>query len=106
MTRIYQVKKISLGFLAIMAVYLLHSLWEFQNGRYTFRMGIPRMIGVDTSLGDPNSFGASIVYALPFVRLFWLTSKDRLVKLFLVGYTGLSVLCILLTGSRSSLVGL
>jgi O-antigen ligase len=64
------------------------------------------MIGVDTSLGDPNSFGASIVFALPFVRLFWLTNKDRLVRLFLFGYTGLSALCILLTGSRSSLVGL
>jgi O-antigen ligase len=105
-TRIDQLKKVSLGFLAIMAVYLLHSLWEFRNGRYTYRMGIPRMIGVDTSLGDPNSFGASIVFALPFVRLFWLTNKDRLVKLFLFGYTGLSALCILLTGSRSSLVGL
>ena len=29
------------------------------------------MIGVDSSLGDPNSFGASIVFALPFVRAFW-----------------------------------
>jgi hypothetical protein len=105
-TRIDQLRKISLGFLAIMAIYLLHSLWEFRNGRYTFRMGIPRMIGVDTSLGDPNSFGASIVFALPFVRLFWLTSKNALIKLFLAGYSGLSVLCILLTGSRSSLLGL
>ena len=105
-TRIDQLKKLSLGFLAIMAVYLLHSLWEFSNGRYTYRMGIPRMIGVDTTLGDPNSFGGSIVYALPFVRLFWLTSKDRLVRTFLAGYCGLSALCILLTGSRSSLVGL
>src|SRR5437870_1731415 len=40
-TRIDQLKKLSLGFLAIMAVYLLHSLWEFRNGRMTFRMGIP-----------------------------------------------------------------
>src|SRR5207237_2682676 len=98
-TRIDQLKKVSLGFLAIMALYLLHSLWEFRNGRYTFRMGIPRMIGVDTSLGDPNSFGASIVFALPFVRLFWLTNKQKLVRTFLLGYSALTVICFLFFGS-------
>ena len=34
-------------------------------------MGIARMIGVDTTLGDPNSFGASIVFALPIVVAVW-----------------------------------
>jgi hypothetical protein len=99
-------RKLIFAFLCIMAFYMLHSLWEFRNGRHTFRMGIARMVGVDKTLGDPNSFGASIVYALPFVRLFWLTSTQRITKLFLAGYMGLSGLCILLTGSRSSLVGL
>jgi hypothetical protein len=101
-----QLRLIVLAFLFIMAVYMLHSLWEYRNGRMTFRMGISRMVGVDTSLGDPNSFGATIVYALPFVRLFWLTAKEWWMKYFLAGYFGLSVLCILLTGSRSSFVGL
>jgi hypothetical protein len=99
-------RKLLLLFLLIMAFYMFHSLWEFRNGRHTYRMGIARMVGVDRTLGDPNSFGASIVYALPFVRLFWLTAQRRLLKLFLVGYVGLSGLCILLTGSRSSLLGL
>jgi hypothetical protein len=101
-----QLRLIILAFLGVMALYMLHSLREYIGGRMTFRMGISRMIGVDTSLGDPNSFGASIVYALPFVRLFWLTTKKRWLQLFLVGYFGLSSLCILLTGSRSSLLGL
>jgi hypothetical protein len=95
-----------LAFLAIMTLYMLHSLWEFRNGRHTFRMGIPRMVGVDKTLGDPNSFGASIVYSLPFLRLFWLTSRQRIMKLFLAGYLGVAGVCILLTGSRSSLLGL
>ena len=95
-----------LAFLGIMTLYMMHSLWEFRNGRYTFRMGIARLIGVDKTLGDPNSFGASIVFALPFVRMFWLTAQRKLLKFFLIGYTGLSSLCILLTGSRSSLLGL
>jgi len=100
-------KKIVLGFLAVMAMYLLHSLKEYSAGRHTYRMGISRMIGVDTTLGDPNSFGASIIYVLPFVAAIWRTGwGGRLGRFALLGYTGLSSLCILLTGSRGSLIGL
>lgn len=97
---------LAVGFLLVMALYMTHSVREFVGGRYTFRMGIVRMLGVDTSLGDPNSFGASIVFALPFARMFWMTCKKNWVKLALLGYFGLSGGCILLTGSRSSLLGL
>jgi hypothetical protein len=69
-------------------------------------MGIARLIGVDTSLGDPNSFGASIVYALPLIVPFWRCNPSRLLRLFLLGYFALSGVCIGLTGSRSSLVGM
>src|SRR5207245_1991889 len=33
-------QRLCLGFLGIMTVYMLHSLWEFHNGRHVFRMGI------------------------------------------------------------------
>jgi hypothetical protein len=101
-----QLRKLLLAFLAIMFLYMLHSLREYIGGRHTFRMGIARMIGVDKSLGDPNSFGASIVYALPLVAPFWLSNSSRTMKAFLAAYVGLSFLCIGLTGSRSSFVGL
>jgi hypothetical protein len=99
-------RRLLLAFLVIMAVYMLHSLREYFCGRHTFRMGIARLIGVDSTLGDPNSFGASIVYALPFVVPFWLSRPSRLLRVFLAGYVALSVICIGLTGSRSSFVGL
>ena len=100
-------KQIAVGFLAVMGLYLLHSFREYLGGRFTYRMGISRMIGVDTTLGDPNSFGASIVFALPLVTAFWRASIGGTKgKLLLVGYVGLSCLCILLTGSRGSLLGL
>ncbi|HEX3149413.1 MAG TPA: O-antigen ligase family protein [Gemmataceae bacterium] len=99
-------KRLAAGFLLVMSLYMMHSLREFVGGRYTFRMGIVRMIGVDTSLGDPNSFGASIVFALPFARAFWQTAHTWWARPALAGYVALSVGCILLTGSRSSLLGL
>jgi O-antigen ligase len=100
-------KRMVVGFLAVMGLYLAHSLREYIGGRHTYRMGIARMIGVDSTLGDPNSFGAGIIYALPFIVALWRAGiGGRLGKWLLTGYFLLSVLCILLTGSRGSLVGL
>jgi O-antigen ligase len=100
-------KQIAVGFLAVMGLYLLHSFREYLGGRYTYRMGISRMIGVDTTLGDPNSFGASIVFSLPLVTALWKSGiGGRRGKPLLAGYVGLASLCVLLTGSRSSLLGL
>jgi O-antigen ligase len=100
-------RRVAVGFLAVMGLYLLHSFREYLNGRHTYRMGIARMIGVDQTLGDPNSFGASIVFALPLVAAVWQAGLGgRPGRWLLLGYVGLSCLCVLLTGSRSSLLGL
>jgi hypothetical protein len=99
-------KRLVLAFLVIMALYMTHSLREYFAGRHTYRMGIARMIGVDQTLGDPNSFGASIVYALPFVTPFWVCWPTVRMRGFLAGYVALSFICIGLTGSRSAFVGL
>jgi O-antigen ligase len=94
------------GFLAVMMVYMLHSLREYVAGRHVYRMSIKRLIGVDESMGDPNSFGATIVYSLPFVMPFWLSRPSWKMRLFLAGYVALSVLCVGLTGSRGSFISL
>jgi hypothetical protein len=100
-------KRMVVGFVAVMGLYLAHSFREYLGGRHTYRMGFARMIGVDSTLGDPNSFGAGIVYALPFAVALWRTGiGGKRGRYLIVGYVGLSVLCILLTGSRSSLIGL
>lgn len=100
-------RHIAVGFLCVMGLYMLHSLREYLAGRHTYRMGIARMIGVDKTLGDPNSFGASIVFALPIAFAVWKAGLGgRIGRWLLLGYVGLSSLCILLTGSRSSLLGL
>src|SRR5947209_15004602 len=66
-----------LGFLGVMTVYMLHSLREYLGGRYAFRMGFARMIGVDKAMGDPNTFAASILYTLPFIMPFWKTPGQQ-----------------------------
>jgi O-Antigen ligase len=93
------------GFMVVMAVYLAHSLREYLNGRHSYQMSIVRMIGVDTTMGDPNSFGGTIVYVLPFVVPFWMDPPSQRWRWFMVGYVALSLVCVGLTGSRSAFVG-
>jgi hypothetical protein len=99
-------QRLLLGFLVVMTIYLSHSFREYLNGRHVYTMRIARMIGIDTTMGDPNSFGGTIVYCLPFVIPFWMEHRTLRWRLFLGGYVALSVMCIGLTGSRSAFVGL
>jgi O-antigen ligase len=101
-----QLKTLTMGFLVVFAIYMTHSLREFYNGRHEFRMGIVRMIGIDESTRDPNTFASSILYSLGLTLAFWREEGDRKQRLFLTYFTGLSVLCIILTGSRSGFIGI
>ncbi len=94
------------AFLVCTALYMAHSLREYINGRHVYRMGTARMIGVDSTLGDPNSFAASLVYAFPITIPFWRSIRKRWETWALVGYAGLTCVCVLLTGSRTGLMGL
>ncbi len=94
------------AFVCITALYELHSLREFFCGRCKYAMGVKRMVGVDTTLSHPNSFGASVVYALPFLYPAWTLAAKQWQKLAIIGVLGLGVACVMLTGSRSSFVGL
>ena len=101
-----KLRQFTYGFVTVMGIYMAHSVKEFIGGRHTYRMSIVRMIGVDSSLGDPNSFGASIVFALPFITTIWNTTQSRLMRFCVILYLCLSCGCIMLTGSRSSFIGL
>ncbi|MCI0456896.1 MAG: hypothetical protein L0Z62_07955, partial [Gemmataceae bacterium] len=99
-------KRLIVIYLAVVGLYMTHSFWEFLQGRHVYRMGIRRMIGVDTTYNDPNTFSATLLYSLPLTLPFWTSAAGGRARLLLFGYTGLSVVCILLTGSRGSLIGL
>lgn len=95
------------AFIVCSTLYFLHSYREYLCGKGTWRMGTWRMVGVAGA--DPNSFGNGINYAmcmlLPFMALIKEQKKKRtrqLMWLFLIGSFCLCVLCIQLTGSRSS----
>lgn len=101
------------GFLVCYMLYMLHSVKEYQSGRGVYRMGTWRMIGIDQTMNDPNTFGNGINYAMTLLLPLYILVKNtadkkhkRIGYLFLLGSIFTSIYCILMTGSRSSLMGL
>src|SRR5262249_12661581 len=84
-------KHLIAGYLLVMALYMTHSLKEYLNGRHVYRMGVPRMIGIDITYADPNTFAATLVYSLPLTLPFWAKCSARKHRLFLTYYTGLTI---------------
>ncbi len=101
-----ELKMIVISFVCIMALFEIHSLYEYSCGRGVYRMGIWRMIGVGTSLSDPNSFAASVNYGIPLLLPVMMLNKTRFRRVLTIGCLGIAVLCIILTGSRTGMLGL
>lgn len=103
MVNVADIKLIVLGYVGVMFLYVGKSAWEFfVNGRHLYRMGISRMIGIDETLGDPNSFAASIAYSLPFaVIAYHFYGLNKYVKMGVAAYFPLAAVAIIFTGSRS-----
>lgn len=99
-------RRVVIFFLAAVGLYLTHSFREFLAGRHEFRMGIVRMIGVDSTNYNPNALAGTILYALPLTFPFWDEPLRWRGRLLLFYYTGLSVLCVILTGSRTGFIEL
>jgi O-antigen ligase len=97
---------IIVAFIGVMFLYVGKSAWEFFfHGRYVYRMGIMRMVGIDVTYGNPNAFAATICYSLP---LTWAMIRYRFdnawLRLAFWAYIALALVAIVYTGSRSGMV--
>lgn len=94
------------AYLVAVGLYMSHSFVEYLHGRHQFRMGITRMIGVDEAHGDPNSFSATVLYSIPLLLPLWFEVRKSWQRWLLLAYLGLSIICVVLSGSRAAFVGL
>jgi O-antigen ligase len=98
-------RRVTLALLVTFALYMTHSLWEYHNGRCMARMGIVRLVGVDSSFSDPNAFASSTLLAATFVPCIWISYPSRWMRCFLVCFILETLVCISYTGSRGAFVG-
>jgi len=97
---------ILIAFVCVMALFMAHSAREWFCGRMIFRQGFHRLRGVGCTFSDQNYFSGLIVMSLPFAWVLWREWSSRLKRGAVLGYFGLSVWCIIRTGSRMGFCGL
>jgi O-antigen ligase len=99
-------RRMLIAYLTATGLYMAHSIVEFANGRHEFRMGIVRMVGVDITFRDPNSFASTLLLALVMTLPCWARAKTLSARLPLLAFCLPACSCILLTGSRTGFLGL
>jgi O-antigen ligase len=112
----YDLCHIVLCYIAIICVYLAKSEWEyFVNGQHRYDMGVIRMVGIENTFGGPNALGMSIIISLPFGLFLWRNRTtfahswpvkwQARLRYGLLLYATLAVSSLILTNSRSTLLG-
>lgn len=107
---------LSLAYVAIMAAYLAKCEWEyFIHGRAEFAMGVKRLQGINITHGHPNGIAAAAVLSMPFWYFLWQRRKviyasiprlhALLLKVLLAAYAVIAFSAVLLTNSRSGMLG-
>lgn len=85
-------------------LFLLLSFWEWRGGRYMYAQGVVRMLGAGSQYADPNSFAATLAFMLPLMAWVFVHTRLLWVRICAVGFTGLTMLAVIHTSSRSGLV--
>jgi putative inorganic carbon (HCO3(-)) transporter len=82
------------------------ALLGYLNGQYYVVNGVQRAEGVNSMAGDPNELAGVLMAFLPFLVALVSCSKRFLVRLLLIGCGALTLIVLVLTGARISMVAL
>ncbi len=113
----YELMFIIISFVTTMGVYLAKSQWEFfVNGQNVFDMGVHRLCGIESTYGGPNALAMSVVASMPLAMFLWrnlpgITASwpnvwKKRFRIGLIIYAALAVSSVILTNSRSGLLGM
>jgi len=107
---------IIISYIFIMTIYLGKAQWEFfVHGAHRYDMGVVRMVGIEDTYGGPNDLAMSIDVTLPFLFFLWIKRKEisrswpalykKWYPRFLFVYLALCLTSVILTNSRSGMLG-
>jgi hypothetical protein len=111
----YELLFMIICYLVTMGIYLAKCEWEFFiHDRHDFKMGVRRMIGIESTFGDPNALAMSIAVSLPILWYLFSIRKTLTAqwpaqwrKMFPVGlgvYLFLATTATILTRSRAGML--
>jgi len=82
------------------------SLFMYETGPRVVHMGIERAEGLTSAGGDPNTLGLTLICTLPLDLLLLAKDNSKWVRLLGLGVCVVSIVTVIVTGSRTSFFGL
>jgi O-antigen ligase len=82
------------------------SINNYYHGGFQYRMGIMRAIGLGGSYADPNAHAATLTYAAPVIFYFFKDAAKRWQQMLIAGGSVIILVNIVLTGSRTAMIGI
>lgn len=99
-----RLKKLIVVYIALNAWLAITSYWAFAHGDVYLSSTFDRAEGLTSSGGDPNRLGITLVAGIPFAALFLFYGKIRL-RVLAVATIAISLIVLVMTGSRTSFIG-
>lgn len=104
-------------YITTMHAYLVKSIWEYAvHDRHLFAQGVSRLMGIESTYGEPNAVAMSAVWSLPAwwflwrcrdqIRLPWSGAVAGAYRVGLMSYPVLVAIAVALTNSRGGMIGL
>jgi probable O-glycosylation ligase (exosortase A-associated) len=82
----------------------ISSALAYFGGSFVFAQGIDRAESL--SGADPNTLAVNLVLAIPFMAFAFVWTKNRFLRLALIGLAAAAICTVAITGSRGGLIGL
>lgn len=96
-----------LGLAIAIALYVGHSVWEYFNGRHSWRGSFGRIQGINTTFSHAGSFCFISLIGLLMAPVLWKHYPARWIRVAIIGYSIVATYGVLmLSGSRTGFVGL
>lgn len=100
-----KLKAVVLLYFILTGIMATLSVVNYYNGIFQYTMGIQRALGHGLSYADPNSHAANLAYCTPVMLYYLKETKGKWDRLLIVLIGLICVWNIVLTGSRTSMIG-
>ncbi len=100
-----KLKAVTLLYFILTGIMATMSVVNYYNGIFQYTMHIQRALGLGLSYADPNSHAGNLAYCLPLLVYYIKETDGKWDRLLVVGIGLISVWNIVLTGSRTSMIG-
>lgn len=94
-----------IGLCVAVGLMLFHSVYEGFCGRYSYSMGVRRLLGINTTFRHPNALAGLTVITIPYAAYVWRQCTNKWIRRCGLAFIIVGMIGVLMTSSRMGFAG-